>query len=87
MPIISAAGLFCCDKFEETPNENVVNMYKLIKSYFSKKESLKSISYNYELRIAVCEKILNWKFCCWLNSLYKSSIILFYTASNILYIM
>ena len=25
MPIISAVGLFCCDKFEETPNEKVVN--------------------------------------------------------------
>ena len=29
MPIISAVGLFCCDKFEETPNEKVVNMSKL----------------------------------------------------------
>ena len=34
MPIISAVGLFCCDKFEETPNEKVVNMSKLTKSYF-----------------------------------------------------
>ena len=33
-PIISAVGLFCCDKFEETPNEKVVNMSKLTKSYF-----------------------------------------------------
>ena len=31
MPIISAVGLFCCDKFEETPNKS-----KLTKSYFSK---------------------------------------------------
>ena len=36
MPIIFAVGLFCCDKFEETPNEKVVNMSKLTKSYFSK---------------------------------------------------
>ena len=28
MPIISAVGLFCYDKFEETPNEKVVNMSK-----------------------------------------------------------
>ena len=35
MPIISAAGLFCCDKLEETPNEKVINMSKLIISYFS----------------------------------------------------
>ena len=34
MPIISAVGLFCCDKFEETPNEKVVNMAKLTKFYF-----------------------------------------------------
>ena len=35
MPIISAVGIFCCDKFEETPNEKVSNMSKLIKFYFS----------------------------------------------------
>ena len=34
MPIISAVGLFCYDKFEETPNEKVVNMSKLTKTYF-----------------------------------------------------
>ena len=34
MPIISAVGLFCCDKFEEIPNEKVVNVSKLTKSYF-----------------------------------------------------
>ena len=32
MPIISAVGLLCCEKFEETPNEKVS---KLTKSYFS----------------------------------------------------
>ena len=35
MPIISAVGLFSYDKFEETPNEKVVNISKLTKSYFS----------------------------------------------------
>ena len=29
--------LFLCDKFEETPNEKVVNMTKLTKSYFRKR--------------------------------------------------
>ena len=42
MPIISAVGLFSYDKFEETPNEKVVNMSKLTKPYFSKNH------YNYE---------------------------------------
>ena len=36
MPIIFADGLFCYDKFEETPNEKVVNMSKLAKPYFRK---------------------------------------------------
>ena len=35
MPIISAVGLFCCDKFEETPYKKVVNMSKLTQSNFS----------------------------------------------------
>ena len=35
MPIISAAGLFCYDKFEESPNEKVVNMSKVTKPYFN----------------------------------------------------
>ena len=35
MPIISSVGLFCCDKFEETPNEEVINLSKLTKSHFS----------------------------------------------------
>ena len=34
MTMISAVGLFCCDKFEETPNEKVSNMSKVSKSYF-----------------------------------------------------
>ena len=36
MPIISAVGLFSCDKFEETPNKKVVNMLKLNKPHFRK---------------------------------------------------
>ena len=34
MPIISAVGLSCYEKFEETPNEKVVNTSKLTKPYF-----------------------------------------------------
>ena len=34
MLIISAIGLYCYDKFEETPNEKAVNMSKLTKPYF-----------------------------------------------------
>ena len=32
---ISAVGLFCCDKFEGTPKQKVINMSKLNKLYFS----------------------------------------------------
>ena len=32
---ISAVGLFCCDKFEETPKQKVINMSKLNKFHFS----------------------------------------------------
>ena len=35
MPIISAVRHFCYDKFEETPNEKVVNMSKLTKPYIN----------------------------------------------------
>ena len=34
MSIISTVGLFCYDKFEEAPNEKMVNMSKLTKPYF-----------------------------------------------------
>ena len=39
MPIISAVGIFCYDKFEETPNEKEVKMSKLTNSYFKKNKS------------------------------------------------
>ena len=32
---ISAVGLFCCDKFEETPKQKVIDLSKLQKIYFS----------------------------------------------------
>ena len=35
MPIISAVGLICYDKFEETPNEKVSDLSKLTKPYFN----------------------------------------------------
>ena len=34
LPKISAVGLFCYDKFDETPNKKVVNMSKLTKPYY-----------------------------------------------------
>ena len=34
MRIISAVGLLCCDKFEETPNKKVSDLSKLNKLYF-----------------------------------------------------
>ena len=34
MPLIYAIKLFCCDKFEETPNEKMLNMSNLTKTYF-----------------------------------------------------
>ena len=36
MPKISAVGLFCCDKFEKTPKQKVIDLSKLTKSYFRK---------------------------------------------------
>ena len=35
---ISAVGLFCCDKFEETPKQKVINMSKLNKFHFNTKD-------------------------------------------------
>ena len=32
---ISIVGLFCCDKFEETPKQKVINMSKLNNFHFS----------------------------------------------------
>ena len=45
MPIISAVGLFCYDKFEGTPNEKVVNiLYRELNwlGCFKNAKSLKS---------------------------------------------
>ena len=38
MPVIFAVGLFCCNQLEETSNEKVINLSKLTKFYFNKKE-------------------------------------------------
>ena len=35
MPKISAIGLFCCDKFEETPKQKVIDLSKFLKIYFN----------------------------------------------------
>ena len=52
MPSISAVGLFYYNKFEETPNEKVVNMSKLTKPYFRETTLFKYLfpTDNYEFR-------------------------------------
>ena len=55
MPIIFAVGLSCCDKFEETPNEKVVDMSKLVKSYFSR-----NISYSVKMFHSTFSIIYYW---------------------------
>ena len=51
MPIITAVGLFCCDKFEETSNEKVSNMSKLTKSYCNWANSQK-----FSNQMGLCDK-------------------------------
>ena len=41
-PKISAVGLFCCDKFQETSNKKVSDLSKLTKPYFKCKNDVKS---------------------------------------------
>ena len=38
---ISAVGLYCCDKFEETPKQKVIDLRKFLKIYFNTKWKLK----------------------------------------------
>ena len=45
MPIISVVGLFWCDKFEETPNDKVINLSELTKSYFKNGISLEKLDF------------------------------------------
>ena len=58
IPIISAVGLFFYDKFEETPNEKVVNMSKLTPylSYILNKIIFISISRNGLLKVIKRDK-------------------------------
>ena len=37
---ISAVGLFCCNKFEETPKQKVIDLSKLIFFYFNGEENV-----------------------------------------------
>ena len=48
MPIFSTVGLFCYDEFEETPNEELVNMSKLTKSYFNMVAKNKRLFYEFK---------------------------------------
>ena len=44
---ISAVGLFCCDKFEETPKQKVIDLSKFKKIYFSLVLYARSIEMTY----------------------------------------
>ena len=57
MPIISAVGLFCCDKFEETTNEKVSNMSKLTKSYFNRNKGMNDKKISLYLPSIIVESI------------------------------
>ena len=54
MPTISAVGLFCCNKFEETPNEKVSNCQSKLKLTLAK--------YAY-VTVAVNIWKFKWHFC------------------------
>ena len=59
MLIISAVGLFCCDKSEETPKKKVVNMPKLTKPYFSFTKIEDAL--NYKSKICFSKTVVNEK--------------------------
>ena len=59
VPIISAVGLFCHDKCEETPNEKVLNMSKLTKPYFSFTKIEDPL--NYKSKICFSKTVVNEK--------------------------
>ena len=61
MPIISAVGLFCCDKFEETPNKKVSDLSKSTKPYFNNiTYHVSVLSVNYDFTEFVC--LISWAF-------------------------
>ena len=50
---ISAVGLFCCDKFEETPKQKVINMSKLNKFHFSNLKTKLTDHFSVKTRIGI----------------------------------
>ena len=50
---ISAVGLFCCDKFEETPKQKVIDLSKLKNLYFNIKLVLKARTAYAKVRILI----------------------------------
>ena len=60
MPKISAVGLFCCDKFEETPKQKVIDLSKFKKIYFNKAQK-PDLVFEKKQRFCGFEKIDNEK--------------------------
>ena len=48
---ISNVGLFCCDKFEETPKQKVIKLLEFLKFYFKAKP-------DFEVPRSICELVL-----------------------------
>ena len=47
--MLSTVRLFCWDKFDETPNEKVMNLSKLTKSYFKRGKEMNEMMENGKL--------------------------------------
>ena len=66
MPKISAVGLFCCDKFEETPNKKVSDLSKLTKPYFNNDRDETYFSWNEHKQLKSAD------YFCKIDSIFKS---------------
>ena len=61
---IPAVGLFCCDKFEETPKQKVIDLSKLKKNYFN----IDMMWHEFSRGIHKAIKVnLNFKFLFWIK--------------------
>ena len=81
---ISTVGLFCCNKFEETPKQKVINMSKLNKLHFKRQTLKRQSSFkNYDIEklvvklIFVYTKDFFWK----VNATVPRTIIIYFTFS------
>ena len=50
---ISAVGLFCCDKFEETPKQIVIDLSKFKKNYFSGNCNFKLLPNDHKCKLQI----------------------------------